>query len=103
LFTQNCKGYPIGGAAFSNEYHLGLVAGITAMLLMGLLAIGFECVAHAVDSESSKCTVNPLFICITPFSLLMAISYAVYYGRHAPISGEMEQIPGAYRKIRTAA
>jgi hypothetical protein len=42
LFTQNWKGYPTtGGVAFSKEYHLGLAAGITAMLLMGLLAIGF--------------------------------------------------------------
>lgn len=62
LFTQNWNGYPTGGAAFPNEYHFGLVAGITAILLIGLIAAGFTWLAHAVKSANSKSIVDTLII-----------------------------------------
>jgi hypothetical protein len=53
--------------AFSNEYHLGLEAAITAMrLITGLLAMVLAWVAHAVSSTRVKSVVTTLSIWI-PF------------------------------------
>jgi hypothetical protein len=65
----------MGGAAFSNEYQMGLVAGIIAIRVIftgGLSTMVLECVAQAVSISAAKTAAIPRYMVTLPSSYLAA-------------------------------